>query len=138
MSGSKNALGTYKYIGIITDGSPIYSYEFNDEGSFRVTYIFREFRGNENKKIWTGRVNSFFPLLIFGSVVCVVIFILSAAAPRNTTFTFQTHLKLTSDFEVLKSNDCKEERVDLCKEWSVKTDDKQWTTDYDNFKITGK
>ena len=52
MSGSKNALGTYKYIGIITDGSPIYSYEFNDEGSFRVTYIFREFRGNENKKIW--------------------------------------------------------------------------------------
>ena len=68
MSGSKNALGTYKYIGIITDGSPIYSYEFNDEGSFRVTYIFREFRGNENKKIWTGRVNSFFPLLIFGSV----------------------------------------------------------------------
>ena len=68
MSGSKNALGTYKYIGIITDGSPIYSYEFNDEGSFRVTYIFREFRGNEDKKIWTGRVIPFFSLLIFGSV----------------------------------------------------------------------
>ena len=60
MSGSKNALGTYKYIGMITDGSPIYSYEFNDDGSPRVTYIFREFRGNENKKIWTGRVILFF------------------------------------------------------------------------------
>ena len=56
MSGSKNALGTYKYIGMITDGSPIYSYEFNEGGSHRVTYIFREFRGNEDKKIWTGRV----------------------------------------------------------------------------------
>ena len=69
MSGSKNALGTYKYIGMITDGSPIYSYEFNDDGSPRVTYIFREFRGNEDKKIWTGRVIPFFSLLIFGSVV---------------------------------------------------------------------
>ena len=86
MSGSKNALGTYKYIGMITDGSPIYSYEFNDDGSPRVTYIFREFRGNEDKKIWTGRVIPFFSLLIFGSVV--IVSIPRVPAPQNTIFTF--------------------------------------------------
>ena len=40
------------------------------------------------------------------------------------------------------SNNCKEESVDLCKDWSVKTNDKKWTTDFStidfNYKITGK
>ena len=108
MSGSKNALGNYKYIGMITDGSPIYSYEFNDEGSHHVTYIFREFRDNEDKKIWTGRVILFFSLLIFLSVMpCGRCHVYQSfkhfVFKRNTSGTNKTSTQYNNIFEFYKN-----------------------------------
>ena len=56
--GSKEALGTYKYIGVIVGGSPIYA-----GGTDNEYWIAREFRGTEDKKIWKGRVTIFFNIL---------------------------------------------------------------------------
>ena len=56
---------------------------------------------------------------------------------QHTILTFQTDFQETSDFDVMKSHNCMEERFDQCKEWSLRRHDDTWTTDYDKFHITG-
>ena len=40
-------------------------------------------------------------------------------------------------FDVMKSHNCMEERFDQCKQWSLRTHDDKWTSDYDKFHVTG-
>ena len=72
--GSKEALGTYKYIGVIVGGSPIYA-----GGTDNEYWIAREFRGTEDKKIWKGRVTIFFN--IFYVLTGKIVFIPPVTAP---------------------------------------------------------
>ena len=53
---AKRAFGTYKYVGMIRDGSPVYHYHFNDNDADTKLWIARQYLGAENDKIWKGKV----------------------------------------------------------------------------------
>ena len=53
---AKRAFGTYKYVGMIKDGSPVYHYHFNDNDADTKLWIARQYLGAENDKIWKGKV----------------------------------------------------------------------------------
>ena len=53
---TKRAFGTYKYVGMIKGGSPVYRYEFNDATAHSKYYIARQYLGAENDKIWKLKV----------------------------------------------------------------------------------
>ena len=63
-TGDKNALkeitnrtfGTYKYVGMIKGGSPVYHYALNDATAHSRYYIARQYLGAENDKIWKLKV----------------------------------------------------------------------------------
>ena len=59
--GSREALGTYKYIGVIVGGSPIYA-----GGTDNEFWIAKEYRGSNTHaygKIWKAMVTIFFNIL---------------------------------------------------------------------------
>ena len=63
-TGDKNALkditnrtfGTYKYVGMIKGGSPVYHYELHDDKAHSNFYFARQYLGAENDKIWKLKV----------------------------------------------------------------------------------
>ena len=72
---AKLALGTYKLIGMVKDGSPVYEYKFHQGNYIRNYYIFREFRPDINgafdrkpEKVWKGVVIQFIFLKIYSRI----------------------------------------------------------------------
>ena len=68
---TKRAFGTYKYVGMINGGSPVYHYALRDAAAHSNFYFARQYLGAENDKIWKLKVmpmqgrRSFFSLLAF-------------------------------------------------------------------------
>ena len=75
-TGDKNALkditnrtfGTYKYVGMIKGGSPVYHYELHDDKAHSNFYFARQYLGAENDKIWKLKVMTM-GFITFGSIV---------------------------------------------------------------------
>ena len=53
---TKRAFGTYKYVGMIKGGSPVYHYELNDAAAHSNFYFARQYWGSKNDKIWKLKV----------------------------------------------------------------------------------
>ena len=53
---TKRAFGTYKYVGMIKRGSPVYHYALNDAAADSNFYFARQYLGAENDKIWKLKV----------------------------------------------------------------------------------
>ena len=79
-TGDKNALkditnrtfGTYKYVGMIKGGSPVYHYELRDDKAHSNFYFARQYLGAENDKIWKLKVikMGFITLSIHNKLSC--------------------------------------------------------------------
>ena len=53
---TKRAFGTYKYVGMINGGSPVYHYALRDAAAHSNFYFARQYLGAENDKIWKLKV----------------------------------------------------------------------------------
>ena len=65
---TKRAFGTYKYVGMIKGGSPVYHYALKDATAHSRYYIARQYLGRENEKIWKLKVMTM-GFITFGSIV---------------------------------------------------------------------